>query len=61
MMNSSLFTQACRAAAALTVVMSLGACSSTPAEKDEAQGWWIGDRVQGSPRISIDLNRQVVN
>lgn len=59
-MNSSLFTQACRAAAALIVVMSLGACSSTPAEKDEAQGWWIGDRVQGSPRISIDLNRQVV-
>jgi hypothetical protein len=59
MMNSTLFAQMGRAAAGVIVLMSLGACS-TSVEKEEAQGWWIGDRVQGSPRISIDLSRQVV-
>lgn len=36
----------------------LSSCS-TPAAKGAAQGWWIGHRVQGAPRICIDLNRQV--
>lgn len=48
-----------RAAAGVIVLMSLGACS-TPMETEAAQGWWIGDRVSGSPRITIDLSRQVV-
>ncbi len=33
---------------------------STPQEEMAAQGYWIGDRVQGPPKISIDLTRQVV-
>jgi len=59
MMNFSLFASMGRAAAGLIVLMSLGACS-TPVETEAAQGWWIGDRVAGSPRITIDLSRQVV-
>ncbi|MBK8040099.1 MAG: L,D-transpeptidase family protein [Verrucomicrobiaceae bacterium] len=59
MMNFTLLTKMGRVAAAAVAVMSLGACS-TSVETEDAQGWWIGDRVAGSPRISIDLSRQVV-
>lgn len=41
------------------LVLSLSSCSS-PEEEMAAQGWWTGDKVQGSPKILIDLNRQVV-
>jgi lipoprotein-anchoring transpeptidase ErfK/SrfK len=58
-MNFTLLTKMGRVAAAAVAVMSLGACS-TPVETEAAQGWWIGDRVAGSPRITIDLSRQVV-
>lgn len=59
MMNFTLLMKMGRVAAAAVAVMSLGACS-TPEETEAAQGWWIGDRVAGSPRITIDLSRQVV-
>ena len=59
MMNFTLLTKMGRVTAAAVAVMSLGACS-TPVETEAAQGWWIGDRVTGSPRITIDLSRQVV-
>jgi len=58
-MNFTLLMKMGRVAAAAVAVMSLGACS-TPEETEAAQGWWIGDRVAGSPRITIDLSRQVV-
>lgn len=60
-MNSFSFVQMGRMAAAVVLILGLNACSTPEAgETDAAQGWWIGDRVAGSPRISIDLTRQVV-
>ena len=58
-MNSPLFKKAGRAVAAMSVAAAVCSCSS-PVATDEAQGWWTGDRVQGSPRIAIDLSQQVV-
>ncbi|MFM2169692.1 MAG: hypothetical protein RIS79_4063 [Verrucomicrobiota bacterium] len=58
-MNSLLFRKVGCAVAAMSVAVAVCSCSS-PVATDEAQGWWKGDRVQGSPRILIDLSQQVV-
>jgi hypothetical protein len=44
---------------AVSLSIALSSCSS-PEEKFAAQGWWTGDKVAGAPKITIDLNRQVV-
>lgn len=56
MMNAS-FSPLCLVAAGFSLCLS--SCS-TPEERFEAQGWWTGDTVSGSPKITIDLDRQVV-
>lgn len=47
------------ASAAAGLLVTLTSCS-TPEEEMAAQGWWTGDKVAGSPKIVIDLSRQVV-
>ncbi|MBK8092384.1 MAG: L,D-transpeptidase [Verrucomicrobiaceae bacterium] len=48
-------------AAAAVAAAALTSCSSPQIGEDvTAQGYWIGDRVSGSPKIVIDLSRQIV-
>lgn len=52
-----------RLLASLGLSLLLAACSSPEGPSGEnvtAQGWWIGHRVSGPPKIEIDLNRQIV-
>ena len=52
-----------RPLASTGLLFLLAACSSPEGPSGEnvtAQGWWIGHRVSGPPKIEIDLNRQIV-